>query len=305
MRNLRVAGRWHAALAALATGVLWAAVSSGCAPDPNAKASAGGKRAAATAPVSRGSSDLNAGFAALEAGATDQALATAEQYLLAHPDGARGTAEALYLKGRVYEERAIAAGRATSPAGVTSNLQAARDAYTRALGASPPPGVEVRVLMGLANVAYFQEDYATALARWTTALQKIEPLPAKEKADLQDAQAWALYRAGLSQQRLGQFAEADTTFTRVQQAFPNTEPARRASGHLGARGFQVQVGTFADANNANALMSALSAQGYASTRSPDSAGRQVVRVGPFPTYDVAKAVRKALAARYPDVTIVP
>src|SRR5690348_15363458 len=101
MRNLRVAGRWHAALVA---GVVWAmAMGGGCAPDPNAKA-AGGKRAApAPTPAARGSSDLNAGFAALESGATDQALATAEQYLLAHPDGARGTAEALYLKGRVYE----------------------------------------------------------------------------------------------------------------------------------------------------------------------------------------------------------
>jgi cell division septation protein DedD len=122
---------------------------------------------------------------------------------------------------------------------------------------------------------------------------------------LQDAQAWALYRVGLSQQRIGLFPEADTTFARVQQQFPNTEPARRAGGHLGARAFQVQVGTFADADNAQTLMTALSAEGYASTRSPDSQGRQVVRVGPFPTYDLAKAVRKALAAKYPGATIVP
>ena len=47
------------------------------------------------------------------------------------------------------------------------------------------------------------------------------------------------------------------------------------------------------------------AEGYASTRAPDANNRQVVRVGPFPTYDLAKAVRKALANKYPGATIVP
>jgi tetratricopeptide (TPR) repeat protein len=304
MRNLRAI----AAAAAHVGAMLGVAVfvSGGCAPDADAKASAAGKRSsAAVAAAAAGTSDLNAGYALFAAGQYDRALGVAEQYLAAHPNGARGTAEALYLKGRVYEQRAETAARDANAVGSATALQSARDAYSQALAASPTPGVEVRLLMGLANVAYFQEDYHAALSRWTAALQKLEPLPAKEKADLQDAQAWALYRIGLSQQRLGQFPEADTTFVRVQQTFPNTEPARRSSGHIGARAFQVQVGTFADANNANALMSTLSAEGYASTRSPDANNRQVVRVGPFPTYDLAKAVRKALASKYPGATIVP
>lgn len=310
MRNLRPARTGRSALVA-AVGFLCLCMTigatsngggGGCASDRNAQPAAAPNRPAA--PVAA-TSDLNAGYAALSAGQYDQAMATAQQYLAAHPNGARGTAEAQYLQGRVYEARAEQAGKSGNPPAVSSNLQAARDAYVKALSASPAPRVEVLAQMGVANVAHFQDDYPTALARWTSALQKIDTLPPAEQATLANEKAFALYRLGLAQQRLGQFAEADTTFARVQQQFPGTDPAQRAGTHLGARSFQVQVGTFADANNANALMSALSAQGYASTRSPDSAGRQVVRVGPFPTYDVAKAVRKALAARYPDVTIVP
>lgn len=249
--------------------------------------------------------DLQAGYAAFAAGRYDEALAAADQHLAARPGGGRGTAEALYLKGRVHEQRAERAAAAQNAAAAATHLQAARDAYTRALAASPAPALEAHILMGRANVAHFQDDYTLAAAQWATALQKIDALPASEQAQLQESRPWALYRLGLSQQRLGRFAEADTTFARVQQQFPGTEPARRAAAHQGARAFHVQVGTYTDPANASAAAGALKAEGYAPQTTPDPAGRQVVRVGPIPTYEQAKAMRKVLAARYPGALIVP
>jgi cell division septation protein DedD len=114
-----------------------------------------------------------------------------------------------------------------------------------------------------------------------------------------------LYRAGLSQQRSGNFAEADKTFAAVQQQFPNTEPARRAAAHQGARGFHVQVGVFATPANADATLASLRTDGVIGMRLTDPAGRNVVRIGPAPTYEQAKALKTRLAAKYPDAIIIP
>src|SRR4051794_9124793 len=153
MRNLRVI----ATLVGATLGVIVVVVGgAGCAPEGADAKAAGGKRSASTAAAAAatpaGTSDLNAGYAYFAGGQYDQALGVANQYLAAHPTGARGTAEALYLKGRVYEQRAETAARDANAVGSATALQSARDAYAQALSASPTPGAEVRLLMGLANV---------------------------------------------------------------------------------------------------------------------------------------------------------
>jgi outer membrane protein assembly factor BamD (BamD/ComL family) len=234
-------------------------------------------------------------YAAFERKQFDAAYAGAERVLASHPSGA-GAAEAHYLRGRVFEERAQQTGSSNDIAGAKGNLQSARDAYNAALTLNPAPDLEGRIQAGLANVAYFQEDYSTAIAAWTKSYDKLtEP----------QTKAWVLYRIGLSQQRFGQFDEADKTFAQVQQQHPNTEPARRAAAHAGARGFQVQVGAYSSPANADTAIAALRADGIIGTRVTDNSGRNVVRVGPMRTYDEAKSVKARLASKYPDAMIVP
>jgi outer membrane protein assembly factor BamD (BamD/ComL family) len=260
--------------------VIWGAACAGC---------AGGDDAAAT---NSRRSELASGFAALEQQQYEQAIAAAERVLAEDATGP-GSAEALYLQGRAYEQKAK---DAPSPAEARQHLRAARGAYARALSTSPPQPLAAYARAGMANVAYFLEDYATAAREWEAAAEHVtDP----------DAKAWVLYRAGLSRQRIGNFAEADRHFARVRQEFPGTEQARRAETHVGATAFHVQVGAFASRSNAEQVIGLLKAQGYSPARAADTSGRHIVAVGPVNTYNQAKALRDRLVGQYPGAKIVP
>jgi len=164
--------------------------------------------------------DLSAGYQSLEQKRYDQAIQQADAFLAKEPNGA-GSAEALYLRGRAFEQKVAA-----NPHESKTNLQSARSSYIEALNRRPPDKLEWTIRTSLGNVAYFQDDYATALTQFQTALPKIESA---------ETRAWTLYRMGLCQQRLGQFQQADQTFATVQQQHPGTLPAQRAKEHAGAR----------------------------------------------------------------------
>jgi tetratricopeptide (TPR) repeat protein len=275
--------------------VVLAAVMLGCAPPPDGGAAgAPGKAVANQPPLKRKDAEqvLNQAYAAFEAKQYDAAMSGADRVLVGNRDGA-GAAEAHYLRGRVFEERAI---QASDPVAAKTSLVYARTAYNSALGAHPSPEVEGRVHAGIANVAYFQDDYATAIAEYSAAFNKLSDPSSK---------AWALDRVALSQQRFGNFEEADQAFAKVQQGFPSSEPAKRAGQHMGARGSQVQVGTYATPANAQNAVATLRADGVIGTQQADPNGRTVVRVGPVPTYDQARALKQRLAGKYPDALIVP
>src|SRR5262249_30203788 len=149
-----------------------------------------------------GKQTLDAGYRALDAREFDEAMARADQQLQESPSGA-GAAEALYLKGRALEQKTAA-----SPQEGRQQMNDARDAYRQALGMQPSPSLESRLHAGIANTSYFTDDYATALAEWTTALPGFADPAVK---------SFMLYRVGLCQQRMGQFAQADETFGQVEQ----------------------------------------------------------------------------------------
>src|SRR5688572_11393839 len=144
---------------------------------------------------------LNDAYAAFDRKQYDAAMAGAQRVLVGNAQGP-GAAEAQYLRGRVFEERATQADESGNKPAAKTALQSARDAYNAALAAKPTPAAEGRIRAGIANVAYFQEDYATAIAAGTAALDKTAEAQVK---------AWVLYRVGLSQQRFGNFTEADRT----------------------------------------------------------------------------------------------
>lgn len=233
---------------------------------------------------------LNQMNADLEQKKYNEVVAQADAFVRNAPD-ASGAAEALYLRGRAFEDRVNA-----SEAEAKANLQNARASYEQALLKAPPPALEGYIRASLANVAYFQEDFATAAQQW---------LAAYEKLDRNDLKDWSLYRAGVAQQRQGHFIDADHIFGLVRQYFPNTLPAQRAAQRTGLRAFYVQVASFKDRRNADACAADLRKQGYMPQETVDALGRHVVRVGPISSYPDARRLQARIETKYPGTLIVP
>jgi outer membrane protein assembly factor BamD (BamD/ComL family) len=236
---------------------------------------------------------LDQGYRALENQQYNEAIAKADAVLAAAPHG-EGTPQALYLKGRSYEGK--------NAAGVTedqakANLQAARECYINALGENPLQPLAAYIRTSLGNVAYFQDDYSTAISQFSTAYENL---------DRDDLKAWSLYRTGLSQQRQGQFAEADKTFAAVEQRHPSSLPAQRAREHQGARAYYVQLATYAQPPTADKAVADLKKQGVANAARVDGPeGRAYLRVGPIASYNQAQYTRTRFLNKYPDALIIP
>jgi tetratricopeptide (TPR) repeat protein len=239
-------------------------------------------------------SQLNGGYQALDAHQYDQAIQAADQYLQKTPNGP-GSAEAQYLKGRVLEERAEDADRAGNIAVARDDLKAAGECYKTGLLLSPPPPVEALLHAQLANVAYHFDDYGTAVREWQSAYPHLQTA---------DSNAWVLYCIGLCQQRLGWFSQADRTFQMVRETYPDTPQATRAGSHIGAKGFYVQVAAFNDADDAQRTIAALQMHGFQADKQT-VAGKQMISVGPVPTYADAHALKSKLVADYPKAFIEP
>jgi tetratricopeptide (TPR) repeat protein len=148
-----------------------------------------------------------------------QMTALADEYLAQEPNG-DAAADALYIKGRALEEKAQR--DASSP---QQDFAQAYALYGQALAKSPRPALEGLIRTGMGNVLYFQDRYAAAVNELSAGYEKLER---------DDNKAWALYRVGLCQQRLGQWDQADGTFAAVARLYPSTVPAQRAAEHMGA-----------------------------------------------------------------------
>jgi tetratricopeptide (TPR) repeat protein len=236
--------------------------------------------------------EIRQGYDALDRQDYDGALAAADKFLQHTPKGA-GSAEAYYLKGRVYEQRAQEPGH--DPATAKGDLDAARSAYTSGLTVPAAPKVLALLHAGLANIAYHFDDYGTAVREWQVSYNAIEPLEAK---------AWVLYRIGVCQQRLGWFPQADRSFGMVRANFPASEPAQRAAQHEGATGFYVQVGAYTDFANANRTVSSLKTQGL-NAEVVARPTEEIVRVGPLPNFAEARSLQIRLIGSYPGSIVVP
>jgi tetratricopeptide (TPR) repeat protein len=247
--------------------------------------------AAGCAATPEGQDQLQQGYDDLERRQYDAAIGKADAFLASNTSGGAGSAEALYLRGRALEQKVAA-----NPHESGQNLQSARSAYIDALKHDPSPQLEAHIRASLANVAYFQDDYQTALNQWGSAYDKLES---------PDSRAWVLYRIGLSHQRMGRFDEADKSFAAVQKQYPNTIPAQRAREHAGATGFFVQLGTFNSAAGADRATATIREQGMAPVRLTDTKGRHLLRVGPFRSYAQAQAIKRKFSGTYSDAMIIP
>jgi tetratricopeptide (TPR) repeat protein len=213
----------------------------------------------------------------------------------AHTSGGQAqrleSAEDLYRQGRAIEDRV--AGSNTE---AQANLQQARTVYIRALQAKPSEKLEAYIRAGLGNVAFYQDDYQTALQQWASAYDRL---------DDPNLKSMTLLRLGMAQQRLGRFDQADRTFLTLQQQHPQSSAAQLSRTKYGARQFYVQLAVFSQANLADKAVLQLRKDGFAPSRLTDVQGRQVIRVGPAHTYAEALAMKNRLTETYPTAIIAP
>ena len=238
-----------------------------------------------------GPAPLQRANAALAAKDYPAVITAADEQIASPENTAKSRAQAFYLKGRAVESRPKAV-----PSAANADLAAARALYEQALAQKPPEPEESKIRSALANVAYFQDDFTTALGNWNAATKN---LPTQED------RAWAMYRIGLCQQRLGRFDQANNTFEQVQRTYPGSEQARRAKEHAGSTSFRVQVATFAKAEPADQVIQKLRARGLTPAKQADLQGRNVVVVPNLPTYQAAKEARAKVLHDFPDALILP
>ena len=220
-----------------------------------------------------------------------QVAEAADAYLKEQPTGP-AAADALYLRGRALEAKGQA--DASSP---QKDYADAYNYYEQALGQKPRPGLAGLIHIGMANVLYFQGRYSAAINEFNLGLPQVER---------DDTRAWATYRIGVCEQRMGQWEDADRQFVAVQQQFPGTPQAQQAREKQGARAFYVQVASYAGAKEADAAAAELKKQGYPAQRFVDTARNvQLVRVGPMPTYEAAAATKQKIWGKYRDAIVVP
>ena len=215
------------------------------------------------------------------------AATSLDAFLKENANGPRA-AEAYYLKGHAIQD-----AKSEDFAEAQSRLQQARLAYIDALKVGTDNrGLEGLIRASLADVAFWQEDYATAAEQGRAAYALLED---------PNVRAMALYRSGLSYQRMGRFEEGDRTLKLVTQNHAGTAPATRAQQRIGVRSFSVRIPTESTAAATSAAAN-LTRQGIAASPAPNEAA---VVVGPFSTYTDANAARGKLTPQYPRAVVVP
>lgn len=200
-------------------------------------------------------------------------------------------AEALYLRGRAYEERP-----ASSQGQLESNLQAARSSYVEAMRHSPSRKLSTYIHASLGKVAFFQDDFGTASQQlWLASGELADP----------ELKAASLYYMGKAQQRSGQFQDADQTFANVMQRYSGTQWATKSAASRGVRAFYVQLGVYANPKSVDPVIKAMQQRGIQPARSIDSQGRYLLKAGPFGSYAQAKQARQRLQDLFQDAFVVP
>jgi tetratricopeptide (TPR) repeat protein len=231
---------------------------------------------------------LDAGNQAIAARQYDQAIRNADAVI--GSDDTLALAEAFYIRGYAIETRPK-----TDAAAALRDLGLARDSYERGLAHNPRLAIAARLHAQLGNVAYYQEDYPTALRELGVAYRTL---------DEQQAKPLILYHMGICEQRLGRFEDADRTFQRVREQYASSGYAAHAASHEGIRGFYVQLGVYRQPSDIAAADRAVAAAGSAPLRTAEG-NLTAVRTADVPSYSQAEQLRERLSARYPDARVMP
>jgi len=232
--------------------------------------------------------ELNSAKQALDSGQTDDAIRSADSVISTNDSPA--LAEAYYIRGYAIESRPK-----PDNAAAARDFRLARDSYTHGLAYDPRPEIAGRLHVQLGNVCYYQEDYSAAVPELTTAYNLLDPSQPKDLV---------LYHIGICEQRLGRFDDADRTFQRVQQDYPNSAYAAPAKAHQGIRGFYVQLGAYSQPRDIESAARAAAAAGSAPLKTSEK-GLTIIRTADVPSYGQAEQLRERLALQYPDARVMP
>jgi tetratricopeptide (TPR) repeat protein len=229
---------------------------------------------------------LEAGEVALGGKRYDAAVADANDALKIAPN-----AQALYLRGRAEEDRPKLDENVAN-----FDWSAARADYQAALDLQPGQPLKADCQAGLANLAFDQGNYEVALTQWASAVDHL---------DQPQDKAWALYRMGECQQRLGRYQDADQTFQRVVKDYSDQEVATLARQRIGVHGFYVQIGAYDKVPDAQAAMRKAQAAGFSCQEFAQGNGLLAVRGGPYTTYRQAEQAKASVASGFPGAIIGP
>lgn len=227
---------------------------------------------------------------ALEKSDYDQAITLANQTLEKVKTGP-AAAEALYMRGRAYEHR-----EARTRPQLEANLAAARSSYVAALGQRPTKELTTYIRASLGKVAFFQDDFQTAIGQLRNAYGETRD---------REMKAACLFYLGKSQQRSGQFSEANQAFATLVKNYANTPWAAKAAEVQGAKGFYLQLAVYEKPESIEAAAKLVQQRGLTPVRLKDDQGRLLLRAGPYGSYADAKQVRPRITDAFPDALIIP
>ena len=208
-------------------------------------------------------------------------------FLSNHPSGPN-SGEAYYLRGRCH--------RQTIPA----NEQLAEQDFQSALKGEKDRAIRSYALVGLGHI-YFENrphQLEKAVEFYRAAIKDLPNAPPKDAA---------LYRLGVSLQKMGRWQDADLYLSRCIDKFPNSTFTKYARYKFGARTWSIQFGAFADLTRARKLVTKLKASGWPAswqTRRKNSSLLYIVRSGRYLNFNQANNMLPNARAIQSDAEIV-
>ena len=148
----------------------------------------------------------------------------------------------------------------------------------------------------LGKVAFYQDDFQTAIQQLWLAYNGLED---------RELKAATLFHLAKSQQRSGQFDQADQSFNNVVARYGDTGWAKRASELRGQRAFYIQLALYEKDASADAAANLVTQRGLKPVRLVDGQGRHILRAGPYASYAQAKQLREKVADAFKDALIIP
>lgn len=201
---------------------------------------------------------------------SSSAIQNLNLFLSNHPSGPN-SGEAYYLRG-ICHRRAIPA-----------NEQLAEQDFQNALKDKKDRVVRPLALVGLGHIMFenHPRQPEKAVEFYRAAIGDLPNEPPKDAA---------LFRLGVSLQKIGQWQDADLYLSRCIDKFPNSTFTKYARDKFGARTWSIQFGAFADLNQARNLVKKLQASGWPAnwqTRRKKRSLLYIVRSGRYLNFNQA------------------
>jgi len=182
------------------------------------------------------------------------------------------------------------------------------EASFRACLAFPPRDefLAVQASIGLGDVHFLRDRYRDAFEGYRRAIERADAGAGATSGARLD---YALYRAGVSLQRLGAFKEGRAVLARCLREHPRSPLRPRVEAHLAYGGdrFHIQAGAFDDVLEAQRQSARANYFGYPAQvfDSKTASARYRVWVGEYATYAAAAAEADRVKALLGDAQLVP